>query len=105
MKTLITLALSSLLAAGCTSEKQELVPEAAPAVAVAQVHDAICGHALPEVGKCGNYLKVDGEYVVLEHPSLGKMDYCGAGEAGAKVKVAGELADGKFVAVSYERIN
>ncbi len=107
MKTLLLVPLLALLAAACTSEKSEVPeettpPAEAPVQVDAQVHNAKCGCALPDVGKCGNYIEVDGEFVVLEHPSLGAMDYCGKGDAGAQVKVTGEMVDGKYVAASYE---
>jgi hypothetical protein len=89
------------------SEVEEVAAEAAdeaPATP-AVVYDAICGHVLPEVGACGNYVKVSDKWVVLEHPSLGVMEFCKDGEAGAKVKVAGEMEDGKLVATSYERVD
>jgi hypothetical protein len=109
---ILFLLLASAIVA-CSSEKEPAtqveevaakVAEETPAAA-AVVYDAICGCVLPDVGACGNYVKVADAYVVLEHPSLGVMEFCKDGEAGAKVKVAGEMKDGKLVAASYERID
>ncbi|MBK8979982.1 MAG: hypothetical protein IPM29_29130 [Planctomycetes bacterium] len=74
------------------------------AITTPEVHDAICGHVLEEVGHCGNYVRIDGRYVELVWPELGKMDYCAAGAAGAKVEIAGAMQDGRFVATSYRRV-
>ena len=118
MKTLILLTTLSLLAAGCTKEEGveagENQPEVTetpptgtetPAVDTeAKVYDTICGCALEEVGHCGNYVKVDGKFVELVHPSLGAMEWCGKGEAGAQAKLAGGMTDGKFVATTYEAV-
>lgn len=115
MKNLFASVLFTLFVAGCAPEAKEkpgpapVVPAAAPAatpmvIATAEVHDAICGHVLKEVGHCGNYVKLDGKYIELKYPSLGKMEYCSAGEKGAKVEITGKLTDGKFVADTYRRV-
>ncbi|RMH03064.1 MAG: hypothetical protein D6702_07175 [Planctomycetota bacterium] len=119
MKTSRLLLLLPVLALACSGEEQPAPPEetgAAPAaeqaadqadaaVPAAEVHKAICGHALEEVGHCGNYIEVDGKWVELSYPGLGAMEYCSLGDKGCEVKVAGEIKDGKFVAVSYEKLN
>ena len=113
MKRLIAiLALSPLLVLGCSTEREPAVePENAdmpadqPAVAVAAEYDAICGCSLEGVGVCGNYVEIDGEYVVLEHSSLGVMEFCKDKENGARIKIAGAMTDGKFVTTSYERVD
>jgi hypothetical protein len=84
-------------------------PAAAPAaatgtIATAELHDAICGCALPGVGRCGNYVKIDESFVVLEWPELGKMEYCAEGKKGAKVEITGAMKDGRFVAATYKRV-
>ncbi len=111
-KSLILPAALALFACACTSEAEptKAAPGATPATTPAsvtaelKVHDAMCGCSIEGIGACGNYIKVDDKYVVLEHPSLGTMDYCGAGEKGAKVKVAGAMAGDKFVATAYELV-
>ncbi len=115
MKNLVCVLLTvPALVLACGGEKAAPVVDETPAdpAPVSDVVDAatpvefeaICGHALPDVGKCGNFIKVEGEWVVLEHPSLGGMEWCGAGETGATVKVAGARTDGKFVASTYELV-
>ena len=74
------------------------------AIPTAEVHDAMCGHAIEGVGHCGNYVMLDGKYVVLEHPSLGAMEFCEAGKKGAKIEITGAMKDGKFVASTYRRV-
>ena len=103
-----------LLGSACTSEAttspEPTPPAAAPAAATrtietAEPHDAICGCALPGVGRCGNYVKIDDSFVVLEWPELGKMEYCAEGKKGAKVEITGAMKDGRFVAATYERVD
>ena len=110
MKTASAFAVLALLI-GCSTEVTESSTQAtaepaaaALVIAKAEVHDAICGHVLKEVGHCGNYVKLGGKYVELQYPSLGKMEYCAAGETGAKIEITGAMADGKFVAATYRRV-
>ncbi len=113
MKKLIAIfALSPLLLFGCSSDKEPAaepenadMPADQPAEAVAAEYDAICGCSLDGVGVCGNYVEIDGEHVVLEHPDLGVMEFCEDKEKGARIKIAGAMADGKFVATHYERVD
>lgn len=106
----VAFALSAFLAA-CKEEasKSPEVP-AAPAasgaltIASAEVHDAICGHVLPEVKHCGNYVKLDDKWVEILWPAFGKMEWCKDGEKGARIEITGEMKDGKFVAGSYRRV-
>lgn len=101
-----------VLLAACTEEPaapEGGTPAAPPqpaalVIETPEVHDAICGCALDHVKRCGNYVKLEDQYVVLEWPELGKMEYCAEGKAGAKVEIAGAMKDGKFVATSYERV-
>ena len=113
MKCCVAICALVVAFAGCTSDSSDAgTPagvETAPAnptavIPNAEVHDAICGHAIAGVGRCGNYVKIDGRYVVLEYPSLGAMEFCEAGTHGAKVEITGEMRDGKFVASTYRRV-
>jgi hypothetical protein len=114
MKLPISILLLALLGSACTVEASTspdpAPPAAAPAAAAtrtietAELHDAICGCALPGVGRCGNYVKIDESFVVLEWPELGKMEYCAEGKKGAKIEITGAMKDGRFVAATYERI-
>lgn len=124
LKPLVALALAALLFA-CTSDEQApakpQTPSPAPAantpantdatpaagaqaahvISTAEVHDAICGHVLEDVGHCGNYVSIDGKWVEILWPAFGKMEWCSKGKAGAKIEITGEMKDGKFVASSY----
>ncbi|MFO1054491.1 MAG: hypothetical protein U1F36_19900 [Planctomycetota bacterium] len=115
MKTRLAILAFSFLLAACTADsdqpkKPESTPQApSPAtmtkvIETAEVHDAICGHTLKEVGHCGNYISIDGRYVELVWSALGKMEFCEADKKGAKIEVTGAMKDGKFVATSYRRV-
>lgn len=75
--------------------------QATHVISTAEVHDAICGHVLEDVGHCGNYVSIDGKWVEILWPAFGKMEWCSKGKAGAKIEITGEMKDGKFVASSY----
>lgn len=95
----------------CTADKpatggqdqQQPAGDGAPA-AKPVVYDAKCGCSIEGIGKCGNYVLIDGRYVPIVHASLGKMEWCGKKDAGAKIEAVGELKDGKFVATSVKTI-
>ncbi|MCK5941126.1 MAG: hypothetical protein KAI24_04075 [Planctomycetes bacterium] len=78
--------------------------DGAKTVGKAVVHDVKCGCSIDSVGKCGNYIMIDGNYVPMIHPKLGKMEWCALKDKGAKVETVGELKDGKFVAVSWKTV-
>ncbi|QDU68296.1 hypothetical protein [Engelhardtia mirabilis] len=70
----------------------------------AQTHALICGCALEEVGACGEYIEVDGEFVALEAPiDLGYMPFCH--KDGLQARADGELKDGKFVATTFAMVD
>ncbi len=101
----------SFVLSSCKEEatKQPEVPAVTPAagthtIAAAEVHDAICGHVLPDVKHCGNFVKLDDKWVEILWPAFGKMEWCKDGEKGAKIEITGEMKDGKFVAGSYRRV-
>ena len=66
------------------------------------VREAKCGCSIEGVGHCGNYVMVEGKYVPLIHPSLGKMEFCKHKAAGVKIKVAGLMKDGNYVAEQWK---
>jgi len=68
------------------------------------VHEVKCGCSIKEIGKCGNYIRIDGKYVPLVHPSLGPMEFCDFKDAGAKIETKGAMKDGKFVAESWKLV-
>lgn len=111
-KSFAAVVLLSFVLSSCKEEaaKQPEVPVTPPAaggahaIAAAEVHDAICGHVLPDVKHCGNYVKLDDKWVEILWPSFGKMEWCKDGEKGAKIEITGEMKDGKFVAGSYRRV-
>ncbi|MBX3462329.1 MAG: hypothetical protein KF830_04105 [Planctomycetes bacterium] len=96
---------ASLFLAACTGEKTTTyVPPPTGTTATAQTLDAKCGCAIEGVGKCGNYVLVDGKYVPLVNPTLGKMEFCAQGKAGAKIEASGAMQDGQFVAANWKRV-
>lgn len=111
MKTAVVTCLFPLLFFGCSgdapvdSNVPADIPADAPAVEVAAEYHAMCGCSIESIGECGNYVEVGGAYVVLEHESLGVMEFCGDKADGAQIKIAGAMTDGKFVATSYERVD
>lgn len=76
-------------------------PPASTAAARTGVFDVKCGCSIEGIGRCGNYILIDGEYVPMVHPTLGKMEFCAQKERGARVEAAGSMQDGKFVATSW----
>jgi hypothetical protein len=81
-------------------EAQALVKE----IATPEVHRAICGHVLPDVGHCGNYVEVEGQWVEVLWPELGVMEWCRRGKQGAEVEITGAMKDGKFVATALKTL-
>ena len=61
-----------------------------------EIHRAVCGHVLEQVGHCGNYVQIDGRYVEILWPELGVMEWCKQGQAGAEVEITGAMKDGKW---------
>jgi hypothetical protein len=101
----------TLVFGACTSEKpsnqgspnqQAPKPEASAVrdrvVAEAATFDAKCGCSIEGVGHCGNFVRIDGHYIPIVHASLGRMEWCGKKDSGAKIEASGEIKDGKFVA-------
>ena len=89
---------------GAGNEPQQTGEQTGQQTAEMVVHDVKCGCSIDGVGKCGNYVMVDGKYVPLIHPKLGVMEFCKFKDAGAKIETVGELKDGKFVAESWKLI-
>lgn len=122
MTKLLSLSLVlSLFAAGCTSDKaaepaknnepaKADVPAnnetpkkvVGPTTMETAVLEAKCGCSIDGVGHCGNYVLIEGKYVPLIHPSLGKMEFCKHKDAGVKIKVSGLMKDGKYVADQWQ---
>jgi len=104
--TLLTLALL-LPAFACSSEKEaaevttpgamdatlEDVTPATPVALESGVHEVKCGCHIDEIGKCGNYVDVDGEWAMIANPKdhgLSAMEWCGA-KTKVEATVAGTL--------------
>lgn len=114
MKKLLTLSLLlvSLLAFGCVADSKaqpdntDPAKNIDPAAAIGEmhVHDVKCGCSIEGVGKCGNFIMIEGKYVPLIHSSLGKMEFCMQKAAGAKIETKGAMMDGKFVAESWKLV-
>ena len=104
--TIAALALTLAFAfASCTRvETQESVSEDAPVTDVALASYTVeCGCRIDDVGRCGNYIEIDDQFVEIGNGSdlgLGVMEWCGKGEQTCDAE--GTLADGKFVAKSFE---
>jgi hypothetical protein len=94
----------------CTTDKApdqnkpEVPAKQTEPVAKAVVHDVKCGCSIDGVGGCGNYILIDGKYVPMIHPTLGKMEWCAQKDKGAKVETVGAMKDGKFVAESWKTV-
>jgi hypothetical protein len=98
---------------GCPSEKANAPTPTATASADAPkavaaagpvaeaVHDVTCGCVIPEVKKCGEWVKVNDTFIELTNHGLeGAMPFCGKKDL--KANVAGEIKDGKLVASKVE---
>lgn len=99
--TLLTVALL-LPAFACSSEKEAAegsAPEGAveatlvdvtPVAVEAAMREVKCGCHIDAIGKCGNYVDVDGAWVMISNPKdhdLGAMEWCSA-----KTKVEATVA-------------
>jgi len=70
----------------------------------AMEHNLKCGCAIESVGRCGNFIEVDGDFVALEAPlELGEMAFCGKDDMHARCD--GEVTDGVFVATTFEYVD
>ncbi len=64
-----------------------------------QVRPVACGCSLESVGKCGNYVAIDGKHHEIansEDLGLGHMEWCG--QDGIQAQSAGRLEGGQFIA-------
>lgn len=111
MKHLLATILLSLLAVGCSSEAATKTEEGSEqqqksgTEALAEGHYHVkCGCSIEGIGRCGNYIMIDGKYVPMVHSDLGPMQWCGEKDAGAEVEAVGEVKDGKFVAESWKTV-
>jgi hypothetical protein len=116
MVKLLCLILSlSMVVVGCTSEEPAVgsAPVASPENGESKkvvgpttkevaVREVKCGCSIDGIGKCGNYILVEDQYVELINPTLGKMEFCKHKDKGAKIKVAGLMKDGKYVASDWK---
>ena len=86
MKNLLILSLLSLPIAfgACTAEaKKEPTTNEQPAneggkqaMAEAAEYDVKCGCSIEGIGHCDPFIMIDGKYVPLVHPKVGKMEFC-----------------------------
>lgn len=68
--------------------------------AQAAVHGLRCGCAIESVGKCGNFIEVEGQYLPLKAPiDLGPMAFCE--QDGLKARADGRVENGAFVATTF----
>lgn len=114
MKNLLILSLLSLPIAfgACTAEaKKEPTTNEQPAneggkkaMAEAAEYDVKCGCSIEGIGHCDPFIMIDGKYVPLVHPKVGKMEFCAQKDKGAKIEAVGAMKDGKFVAESWKLV-
>jgi hypothetical protein len=68
--------------------------------AQAAVHGLKCGCAIESVGKCGNFIEVEGRYLPLKAPiDLGPMAFCE--QDGLRARADGQVENGAFVATTF----
>lgn len=73
--------------------------ETAAITVASAVRPVACGCAIEGVGKCGNYVMIDGKHVEIANASelgLGAMQWCGT--SGVMAQTAGQIVDGRLVA-------
>jgi hypothetical protein len=108
--TLLMGALLPLTLAACSGEQaMPTEPTQAPANLGAisrSVHAVECGCAIESIGKCGNYVILEGQPIKIgvneQTKDLGGMEWCG--QSGAHAEVEGEVADGEFVANYFKKV-
>ena len=104
MKALLSTALLLPLLA-CSSETNPPAEGPAAGSTETAVMTVQCGCTLDSVGRCGNYIQVDGEFVEIanrEEMGLGVMEWCSV-KGPVAVMAAGEMSDGKFVLSALEQ--
>jgi hypothetical protein len=82
-------------------EQAKEVADAVPVAVALAERNVKCGCAVEGVGKCGNYVEIDNQYVKLanwEDLGLGVMEWCG--KKGVHVETAGEIKGGEFFAAT-----
>jgi hypothetical protein len=107
MKTLLYFGLALFLAA-CSVEMNSDETQAQEPVTIIEdiavetgIHNVQCGCTIDGIGKCGNYIEIADQFVVIENSEelgLGAMEWCKHGPAQAEA--AGEVKNGKFIAAS-----
>jgi len=101
LKALLTaFVLLGSVACGGSDAPDPVGKEVAKAVPAAS-REVRCGCKIEGIGKCGNYVSVDGKWLEItnrEERGLGVMEWCSA-DAKVEAEVAGEL-DGKGIRVS-----
>ncbi len=110
--TLLTLTLL-LPAFACSSEKEAAevttptgaveatLEDVTPVAIEASMREVKCGCDIDEIGKCGNYVDVDGEWAMISNPKehgLGAMEWCGA-KTTVEATVAGTVT-GETIALT-----
>jgi len=100
---------------GASEEKTATTPKSEPApaqqampagpAAVTAVapgtRDVRCGCSIESVGKCGNYVRIDDQFLEIANATelgLGEMEWCG--QEGVHADTAGEIRDGMYHATT-----
>lgn len=109
MKTLLLLCLALPLIACTAKVEAEAQTNGDTSAALADMavasgtHNVKCGCSIEGIGRCGNYIEVETQFVEIANGSdlgLGVMEWCSSGPAEAVA--AGEIKDGKFIASAFE---
>ena len=105
MKKLLTAALVTvhfLFTPACADEATARTQQ----VSVDHVHELKCGCAIEGIGKCGEFIKIDGKFLKLTFPAELKVaDKPFCKKEGLKAKVEGSVLWGGYVARSFEFVN
>lgn len=99
--SLVVFVLLCAAACGGSTPSDSPVASASAKFVPAAVREVRCGCKIDGIGKCGNYVSVDGKWLEItnrEERGLGVMEWCSA-DTKVEAEVAGEL-DGKSIRVS-----
>jgi hypothetical protein len=99
--SLVAFVLLGAAACGDTTSSDSSAANASAKAVPAAMREVRCGCKIDGIGKCGNYVSVDGKWLEItnrEERGLGVMEWCSA-DSKVEAEVAGEL-DAKGIRVS-----
>ncbi len=108
MLRLLSLAVLCLALAACAGDSASTSTTDSAAsidatVVALDTYTTKCGCKIDEVGHCGNYIEIGGEFVEISNGKahgLGPMEWCGQDHGSCEA--SGTIEDGKFVAKTFE---